>query len=158
MYETAGGQVIKDTTYEYRPVFHRQRDHAETIVNTEPESMVVRIRFGRGAVVSRRTGKNSRIARLAASLLTLVSISCASFGMWRVGTDLGWTGDFVYADGLLSHWQIWIGAAIAVQYLAWQLTRYARKTVPANPAMEPAGSGIEPAEDSPETVGATSNV
>ena len=32
--------------------------------------------------------------------------------MWRIGTDLGWTGDFVFSDGLLSHWQVWIGAAI----------------------------------------------
>ncbi len=113
--------------------------------------MVVKIRFGRGERISRRPGKNSRIARLAASLLTLVSISCASFGMWRVGTDLGWTGDFVFSDGLLSHWQVWIGAAILVQYLAWQLTRYARKALLPSPT-------VEPVEDTPATVHATSNV
>ncbi|HWE49818.1 MAG TPA: hypothetical protein VG273_08520 [Bryobacteraceae bacterium] len=88
--------------------------------------MVVRIRFGRGPVVMRRQGKNSRIAMLAASLLTLVSISCGSLGLWRIGTDLNWAGDFVFSQGLLSHWQVWIGAAIAVQYGCWRLTRYAR--------------------------------
>ena len=113
--------------------------------------MMVKIRFGRGAVVSSRPGKNSRMAKLAASLLTLVSISCASFGMWRVGTDLGWTFDFVFTDGLLSHWQVWIGAAVAVQYLAWRLQRYARKAIPAK-------ADIEPASDSPATVGATLNL
>jgi hypothetical protein len=112
--------------------------------------MMVKIRFGRGAVVSRRSGKNSRIARLAASLLTLVSISCASLGMWRVGKDLGWTGDFVFADGLLSHWQVWIGTAVAVQYLAWRLTRYSRKAIEPEPSMEPA-------DDSSEALGVTSN-
>ena len=91
--------------------------------------MVVRIRFGRGAAFSRRVGKNSRIARLAATLLTLVSISCGSFGLWRVGIDLGWTGNFVFTAGVLSHWQVWIAAACIAQYLAWQLSRYARRAV-----------------------------
>lgn len=88
--------------------------------------MVIRIRFGRGPVVTRRKGKNSRIATLGASMLTLVSISCASLGMWRVANDLEWAGDFVFHDGFLSHWQVWIGAAASVQYAAWRLTRYAR--------------------------------
>jgi len=87
--------------------------------------MVVRIRLGRGAVVSRRAGKNSRIARVSATVLTLASISLGSLGLWRVGSDLGWAGNFVFTSGILSHWQIWIGAAIAVQYLVWQLSRYA---------------------------------
>jgi hypothetical protein len=89
--------------------------------------------------------KNSRIATLTASLLTLVSISCASFGMWRIGTDLDWAGDFVFPQGFLSHWQVWIGAAIAVQYTGWRLTGYARRAIPQEPK-------IEPAEDSPERV------
>lgn len=88
--------------------------------------MVVRIRFGRGPVVMRRKGKNSRIATLAASLLTMVSISCASLGLWRLGTDLDWAGGFVFSQGFLSHWQVWIGAAAAVQYASWRLSRYAR--------------------------------
>src|ERR1017187_10430326 len=87
--------------------------------------MVVKVRFGRGPVITRRKGKNSRIARLAASLLTLMSISCASLGLWRVGTDLEWAGGFVFPQGFLSHWQVWIGAAAAVQYAAWRLARYA---------------------------------
>ena len=89
--------------------------------------MVVKIRFDRGPVVSRRQGKNSRIAKLAASFLTLVSISCASLGMWRVGMDVGWAGDFVFPDGFLSHWQVWVGDAFAVQYVSWRLSRYAKK-------------------------------
>jgi hypothetical protein len=100
--------------------------------------MVVKIRFGRGAAVSRRAGKNSRIARLAASLLTLVSISCVSLGLWRIGMDLDWAGDFVFPRGLLSHWQVWIAAAIVVQYLSWQLSRYAGKANPLELEVEPA--------------------
>ena len=90
------------------------------------EFMVVKVRFAQGPMVSRRKGKNSRIATLAASLLTMVSLSCAALGLWRVGADLDWAGGFVFSEGFLSHWQVWIGAAAAVQYAAWRLTRYAR--------------------------------
>lgn len=89
--------------------------------------MVVKIRFGRGPLVSRRSGKNSRIARLASSILTLIALGCASLGSWRISTDLGWAGDFVFPAGILSHWQVWIGAAAAVQYAAWRLISYANK-------------------------------
>jgi hypothetical protein len=108
--------------------------------------MVVKIRFGRGPVVMRRQGKNSRMAMLAASLLTLVSISCGALGLWRIGTDLNWAGDFVFSQGLLSHWQVWIGAAIAVQYGGWRLTRYARLARELNePEMEEASTEPESA-------------
>jgi hypothetical protein len=91
--------------------------------------MIVRVRLGRGAAISAREGKNSRIARVTAYLLSLTSISCASFGVWRIGDDLGWTGAFVFKDGAMSHWQVWIGAAIVEQYVAWQLTLHARKAM-----------------------------
>lgn len=87
--------------------------------------MVVKIRFGRGPVVSRRKGKNGRLATLAASLLTMLSVSCASLGLWRLGSDLGWTGDFVVESGLLSHWLVWFGLAAAAQYGSWRLAGYA---------------------------------
>ncbi len=85
----------------------------------------------------RKQGKNSRIAMLAASLLTLVAISCGSLGLWRLGSDLDWAGDFVISRGLLSHWQVWIGTAIAVQYGAWRLTRYARQAHEQEPCSKP---------------------
>jgi hypothetical protein len=86
--------------------------------------MVAKILFGldRMMTVEEKTG---RIALLSASLLTLVAISCASLGLWRVGTDLDWAGDFVVQDGLLSHWQVWIGFAVAMQYTSWWLARHA---------------------------------
>lgn len=71
--------------------------------------------------------KTNRIAvlstrMLSANLLTLLALSCASLGLWRMGTDLGWAGDFVFQSGFLSHWQVWIGAAIGVQYASGRLT------------------------------------
>ncbi|MES1258438.1 MAG: hypothetical protein ABUS51_08405 [Acidobacteriota bacterium] len=95
-------------------------------MDTKSIFMVVKIRFGRGPVVTRRKGKNSRIATLAASSLTLISICFASLGVWRLTEDVDLTGEFLFKDGLLSHWQVWTAAAIATQYGAWRLTRYAQ--------------------------------
>jgi hypothetical protein len=95
--------------------------------------MVVRIRFGRGPAVSGRAGKNKRMATLAASVLTLISLGCTALTMWRVGTDLEWAGDFVIPSGLLSHWQVWAGFAAAIQYLAWRLNRYAKSLAAPEP-------------------------
>jgi len=92
--------------------------------------MVVKIRFGLGPVVTRRKGKNGRMALLAGSLLTLSSICLGSLGVWRLGQDLDLAGDFVFPTGSLSHWQVWIGSAIGLQYGAWRLTRYARADKP----------------------------
>jgi hypothetical protein len=79
-----------------------------------------------GTDVTRLT---SRFALPGASLMTLVAFGCASLGVWRVGSDLGWAGDFVLQKGFLSHWQVWMGAAAGVQYASVRLTRYAG-TVP----------------------------
>jgi hypothetical protein len=88
--------------------------------------MVVKIRFGRGPVVTRRKGKNSRIAMLAASMLTLVAVCFTSLGVWRLAEDVDLTGGFLYTEGILSHWQVWLFAGVATQYGAWRLTRYAQ--------------------------------
>ena len=101
--------------------------------------MVVKVRFGRGPRVARRPGKNSGIATLAASGMTLVSVGCASLGLWRLGTDLNWAGKFVFPRGFLSHWQVWIGTAGLVQYVGWRLNRHAVQAR----AMEPA-TAVEP--------------
>lgn len=88
--------------------------------------MIVRIRFGRGRALTHRKGKNGKAALLLASLLTLFAISFGVLGFWRLCQDLGFVGDFVFESGLLSHWQVWLGAAAAIQYGSWRLTKYSR--------------------------------
>ncbi len=95
-------------------------------IGVKSASMVVRIRFGQGPMVARRKGKNSRIALLGAGLLTLISICFAALGIWRLCQDVGLAGDFVFADGLLSHWQVWMASASISYYAGWRLSRYAR--------------------------------
>ena len=89
--------------------------------------MVVRIRFRTGPRVARRKGKNSRLAWGAAGLLTLGSVSCLFLGLWRLGVDVGWTGDFAFPDGsFFSHWQVWLLLALAIETAAWKLNHYGR--------------------------------
>ena len=112
--------------------------------------MVVRIRFGSGPLVSRRKGKNSRSALVAASFLTLIAVCFAALGMWRVSEDVELGGSFIFPEGLLSHWQVWIAAAVLTQYGAWRLTRYAKvaraRPVPAEEAAETATQSGVPAK------------
>ncbi len=89
--------------------------------------MVVKIRFGRGPVVARRKGKNSRIAFLGSGLLGMFAICFVSLGAWRLSQDVGFAGDFVFSDGFLSHWQVWVAAAALTQYCSWRLGRYAQE-------------------------------
>ena len=89
--------------------------------------MVVRVRFGRGPVVARRKGKNSRIALLGAGSLTLVSICLGTLGVWRLCRDIGLAGDFIFESGFLSHWQVWIAGAALSWYSCWRLSQYAKQ-------------------------------
>lgn len=107
------------------------------------ERMIVRIRFGRGTSVAGQRRPQSPMAIFAASMMTLFAIACAALGLWRVGTDMDQAGAFVFSSGLLSHWQVWIGAAVAAQYGSWRLASYGRGTP------ESATPAIEPVEDEP---------
>ena len=117
--------------------------------------MIVRLRFGRGRLVTRRKGKNGRIALLLASVLTLVSISLAVFGFWRLGEDLDIAGDFVFTAGLLSHWQVWMAAAAVSQYTSWRLTRYSRQ---ADREADEADNAAPAIEDAPVVQKVTARV
>ena len=93
--------------------------------------MVVRIRFRRGPIVSRRRGKNRRIALLVAALLPPAALCAAVLALWRIASDLNWTGSFAISSGIFSHWQVWLGAAVLLQLCARALNRYGKSGDPA---------------------------
>jgi hypothetical protein len=95
------------------------------MAETMTDLMVVTVCFGPGHP-SMPNRRNSPITILSASLLTLVSISCATLGLWRFGTDLDIARNFIFENGFLSHWQVWIGLAVGVQYASLRLNRFAR--------------------------------
>ncbi len=88
--------------------------------------MIVRIRFGSGAKVRKVRGKNRRIALMIASVLTPFSLMAAVLGLWRLGSDLSFVGKFPIPSGPLSHWQVWLSAAAALETCSLALGRYGR--------------------------------
>jgi len=88
--------------------------------------MIVRIRFGRPSHVERKPRKNRRVALATASLLVPVAVMASALGVWRLAADMKITGDFAIANGLFSHWQVWIASAVVLAFLARVLNRYGR--------------------------------
>jgi hypothetical protein len=83
--------------------------------------MIVRIRLQHG-----EPHQNRRIALGLAALLNPLALMACALALWRVGADLGWTGEFAITEGLLSHWQVWFAAAAAIELAAIALNRYGK--------------------------------
>jgi hypothetical protein len=88
--------------------------------------MVIRIRFGSGPKVAKRRRKNRRMALALAALLTPAAVLALALGCWRIAADLSLASSFAIAAGLFSHWQVWLGAAAALQLCAHVLNRYGK--------------------------------
>lgn len=86
--------------------------------------MLLRIRLKHGPTVQRRKGKNRRIAAALSAFLTPAALMCSVLALWKLGSDLDLTGQFAFAEGVLSRWQIWGTAAAGLQAGAWVLNRY----------------------------------
>jgi hypothetical protein len=81
--------------------------------------MIVRIKFQQGPALARH------LALACAALLTPISLMAYVLGFWRLASDMGMAGAFVFY-GLFSHWQIWIALALALHAAASLLNRYGR--------------------------------
>lgn len=99
--------------------------------------MVVRIHVKQGPGIEQTRGQNSGPALFGASVLTLAAVTCLILGMWRLCFDLGWADPFVFPEGFLSHIQVWVAAAVFLQFFSWKLTRYVRIYEALYPLPEP---------------------
>jgi hypothetical protein len=88
--------------------------------------MRVRIHVRVGPAFSRGLSRNREVASVTAALLTPGAVMALVLGMWRLGADLKWTGEFAISRGLFSHWQVWIALAGLLQTAASILNRYSR--------------------------------
>ena len=95
--------------------------------------MVIRIRFGRGPQVTKRYRRKQRLAVAVGALLTPAAAMALGLGLWRIAADLNWTNSFAIPSGLFSHWQVWLGAAAALQLCSRILSRYGKKGDTATP-------------------------
>jgi len=87
--------------------------------------MKVRFRFREGRRVTRRRGKNRRLAAAVGALLIPIALMAYVLSLWRLASDLGMAGEFPIS-GLFSHWQVWLGVAFGLSFAASALNRYGR--------------------------------
>ncbi len=116
--------------------------------------MLVRIRLPRGADTVRNKRRIAPLTFIVAGLLRMVAVLCLMLAMWRLTSDMGWTGAFFINDGFFSHWQVWLGLTFAISMLSFRLQRFSRPTEPAlSPgAPEPEPAAPEPKPEKPEFV------
>lgn len=84
----------------------------------------IHLRFSPG--IERQVARNRELASITAALLTPAAAMSFVLGVWRLGSDLNWTGQFAISRGLFSHWQVWIAMAGLLQTCASLLNRYGR--------------------------------
>ena len=88
--------------------------------------MVVRIRLGAGRKLQKRPHANQHIALAFAALITPGAVMTLALALWRLAADLRLTAKFPIADGIFSHWQVWLVAGLALQSCAVLLNRYGK--------------------------------
>ena len=93
--------------------------------------MVVRIRFGKGSKLGRKRQQDRRLALILAVLMPPSALAAGVLAFWRIAADLKWANSFAISSGIFSHWQVWLGAAVALQMCARALNRYGRSGDPA---------------------------
>ena len=99
---------------------------AQKLLDWYHSVMRVRIRFVRHTRTATKRRRNQRIALAVAALLTPTAAIAAALGLWRIGADLNWANSFAIPTGIFSHWQVWLGAAAALQFCARLLNRYGK--------------------------------
>lgn len=107
--------------------------------------MLVRIRLPRGADTSRNKRRIAPFTFIAAGLLRMTAVLCLMLALWRLTSDLGWTGEFFISDGFFSHWQVWLGITFVVSMLSFRLQRFSRPPEPTSSSALPATQPSEPA-------------
>jgi hypothetical protein len=74
----------------------------------------------------------------------MAAVLCLMLALWRLTSDLGWTGEFFISAGFFSHWQVWLGITFIVSMASFRLQRFSRPPEPASPAAPAAESAGEP--------------
>jgi hypothetical protein len=60
---------------------------------------------------------------LCVALMTPASLLAFVLAAWRLGSDLGFTGEFAIGQGFFSHWIVWAAIGIGIQSFANTLNR-----------------------------------
>ena len=101
--------------------------------------MVVRIRLGKRPKPAAKRARNRLFAQGVATLLKPAALMALALAIWGLGADLKLTGGFAIASGWASHWEVWLGAAVMLQFCSFALNRYGRKQAAAPPQASQGG-------------------
>ena len=66
-------------------------------------------------VVTRSVAMSLQAANVVSVFLTPTAVLAFVFAAWRLGDDLGWTGEFPVNSGFFSHWLVWIALGVGIQ-------------------------------------------
>jgi hypothetical protein len=102
--------------------------------------MVVRIRLGKRPKPAAKRARNRHLAQGIAVLLKPAALMALALGIWGLAADLKLTSSFAIASGWLSHWAVWIGMAVLLEFCSFALNRYSQTT--SRPRAEGALSGL----------------
>ena len=79
---------------------------------------------GVGSIGTWATDTAQQFGALLAALMGPAVFSAYAFAMWSLADNLGWTDSFVFHNGPLSNWLIWLGFAILLNLAATILRRH----------------------------------
>jgi hypothetical protein len=100
---------------------------SSVVTNTSEQGIKSQFRFGALAAPLAKIFSR-QLANTLLALLTPAAVVAFVMGLWRVCADLGWAGAFLIADGLFSHWQVWIALSIALKMLSSTLIAWGSRT------------------------------
>lgn len=70
------------------------------------------------------TDTAQQFGALVSALMGPAVFSSYAFALWSLADNLGWTDTFVFHNGPLSNWLIWLGFAILINVAASILRRH----------------------------------
>lgn len=65
-----------------------------------------------------------KFGALLSALMGPAVFSAYAFAFWSLASNLGWTDTFVFSNGPLSNWLVWLGIAILVNVASSILKRH----------------------------------
>ncbi len=68
-----------------------------------------------------------RFASVVSALMGPAIFLAYSLAAWSLAANMGWTGSFLYSEGPLSNWLVWLGIAVLVHVAADVLKRRTRQ-------------------------------
>jgi hypothetical protein len=68
-----------------------------------------------------------KFGALLAALMGPAVFSAYAFAAWSLAGNLGWTDTFIFSNGPLSNWFLWLGLAIALNSAASILNRHTHR-------------------------------